>query len=161
MDKTDVKILNALKENSKQSVRDISKSIKIPPTTIHSRINKLKKEGIIKRFTIEIDNEKIGLKTSAYILVALDSRYFQKTKQPESYASEELMKNSSVEEAANVTGSRDLVAKVRVRDMKDMDKFIMSLRGKEMILRTETMMILHEGKDEKKGLDEGIVQDKD
>jgi len=41
LDAKDIEILNALKDDAKQSVFRLSKKTRIPPTTIHNRIVKL------------------------------------------------------------------------------------------------------------------------
>ena len=52
MDEKDEKILKLLKENSKLTTQQISKKTLIPITTIHNRIKKLEKEGIIKKLCL-------------------------------------------------------------------------------------------------------------
>ena len=58
MDDKDEQILQILKENSKLSTHQISKKTRIPITTVHNRIKKLKKEEIIKKYSIIIDKKK-------------------------------------------------------------------------------------------------------
>ncbi|HLC65721.1 MAG TPA: Lrp/AsnC family transcriptional regulator [Candidatus Nanoarchaeia archaeon] len=157
MDDIDLKILNTLKENSKQSVRDVSKITGVPSTTIHSRINKLKKEGIIKRYTVDIDMEKLGKTITAYVMLLLNPQAYRKSKLPENKLPDDLLNNPIVEEAATITGSRDAILKVRTKDMKELDEFIVNLRKMEMIVRTETLMVLYEGKSRSLKLDERLV----
>ena len=59
IDEIDERILEALQENSRVSYRELAKNLEIPHTTVWTRIRKLRKRGIIKRFTIEVDEEKI------------------------------------------------------------------------------------------------------
>ncbi|MBI4440019.1 Lrp/AsnC family transcriptional regulator [Candidatus Woesearchaeota archaeon] len=146
MDETDLKILNALKENSKRSVRDISKITGIPSTTIHSRISRLKREGIIRRYTIDVDMEKLGRVTTAYVMLLLNPQAFRKIKHPENEVTDELLKYPIVEEAATITGNRDAIIKIRAKDINELDEFIVDLRSKDMIVRTETQVVLHEGR---------------
>ena len=51
MDKKDKTILELLNENSKLTTSQISKKTIIPITTVHNRIKKLEKEGIITGYT--------------------------------------------------------------------------------------------------------------
>ena len=60
LDETDFAILDALQENARQSIFQIAKKIIVPPTTIHNRIKKLRENGVISRYTIDIDREKIA-----------------------------------------------------------------------------------------------------
>lgn len=53
MDAIDEKILEELKEDSRISFKDISDRVGKTEATVRRRVNKLKEDGIIKRFTIE------------------------------------------------------------------------------------------------------------
>jgi len=59
IDETDERILDELRENSRVSYRELARSLGIPHTTVWTRVGKLRKRGIIKKFTVEIDEEKI------------------------------------------------------------------------------------------------------
>ena len=59
IDKKDAMVLKFLKDDAKLSIKDISKKTLLPITTIHNRIKKLKKEKVIKRFTIDLDYDKL------------------------------------------------------------------------------------------------------
>ena len=67
MDKKDAKILKVLKENAKLSTQQISKKTLIPITTVHHRIKKMEKEGVINGYTTIVDNKKIGKNIAAYV----------------------------------------------------------------------------------------------
>ena len=59
LDKIDKQIIEILKEDSSTSVTSIKKKIKLSETAIRNRILTLKQNGIIKKFTIEINQEQI------------------------------------------------------------------------------------------------------
>jgi Lrp/AsnC family leucine-responsive transcriptional regulator len=59
LDELDVKILSLLQEDGRQSFRDIAKSTHTSVPTITSRVERMQQLGIIRRFTIDIDQEKI------------------------------------------------------------------------------------------------------
>ena len=71
MDLVDLKILEELKNNSRMSYNKISERIKKTEATVRRRVQKLKDEGIIKRFTIdyEVDSKP---KVSATIKIEPD-----------------------------------------------------------------------------------------
>ena len=58
VDDKDRKILDLLKENSKLSTSKISKKLNLPITTVFHRMKKLEKNGVIKKYTIDIDEIK-------------------------------------------------------------------------------------------------------
>jgi len=71
MDIVDIKILELLEENSRKSFNDISKIVGKTEATVRRRVNKLKEDGIIKKFTIDysIDNKP---RTRATVKADLD-----------------------------------------------------------------------------------------
>ena len=72
LDKKDLIIIEYLKKDSSLTTQKISRQTRIPITTIHNRIKKLKKKEIIKNYTINIDYTKLGIPLSAYILITID-----------------------------------------------------------------------------------------
>lgn len=54
-------ILFELLQNSNQSISKIAKAVKLPQQTVSYRIKKLEKEKIIKKYTINVDYQKLGL----------------------------------------------------------------------------------------------------
>src|SRR4030067_1258970 len=60
LDEIDVKILGALIADSRLSSRQIAKKCGISIGTVLSRIRKMEAEGIIKGYTVLLDQEKLG-----------------------------------------------------------------------------------------------------
>ncbi|MBI3027631.1 Lrp/AsnC family transcriptional regulator [Candidatus Woesearchaeota archaeon] len=145
MDEKDEKILNLLRENSKLTTHQISKKLLVPITTIHNRIKKLENEGIIKRYTLEIDNKKLGKTIAAYINIAVDYKLLKQINMSQHELMKKIKKDEAVEEAAMVTGGTDILIKIRVKSMDDLDKFVTRhLRNFDGIEKTQTMIILNE-----------------
>ncbi|MCL7413831.1 MAG: AsnC family transcriptional regulator [ANME-2 cluster archaeon] len=69
LDKLDIKILSHLQEDGRQSFREIAKKTHTSVPTIGSRVERLQQLGIIKRFTVDIDQGKIeGFQTAVLII---------------------------------------------------------------------------------------------
>ncbi len=68
LDNLDVKILTHLQSNSRKSFQEIAKSCLTSVPTVKSRVDRLVELGIIKQFTIDIDNSKLGI-AEAILLV--------------------------------------------------------------------------------------------
>ena len=139
----DMGILKELKKDSRLSTREIAKKIKSSAATVHRRLNKLIKEGYIKSFTYRPDWEKIGLNTLSYVLINVDYPYIKKNKLSQDTVAERLMKHPSVFDCVTVTGRKDLVLKVRVKDTAALNKFINFLRTFEGVQQTETLVVLY------------------
>ena len=145
MDKKDEKILELLTENSNLTTHQLSKKLLIPITTVHNRIKKLKEEGIIKRYTLELDNKKLGKTVAAFINITVDYRLLKQMKLSQYDLAKKIKQHESVEEAAMVTGGTDIIIKVRVKSIDELDYFVTKhLRNIEGIEKTQTMVILNE-----------------
>ena len=145
MDEKDEKILKLLKENSKLSTQQMAKKILMPITTIHNRIKKLEKEGIIKRYTVELNNKKVGKNVAAYIHITVDYKLLKEIKISQHELAKKLKQHEFIEEAAMVTGGTDIIIKVRVKDIDELDDFVTKrLRNINGIEKTQTMVILNE-----------------
>ena len=145
MDEKDERILDVLKENGKLSTQQISKKTSIPITTVHNRIKKLEKDGIIKNYTIVLDNKKIGKAIAAYVQIIVDYKFLKEKKMSQHDLAKKLKQHEFVEEVAMITGGTDIIIKVRVKNIEELDNFVTQyLRNIEGIEKTQTMVILNE-----------------
>ncbi len=60
LDETDHTILRALCKDGRTIYRDIAKQLEVSPQTISDRLKKLENSKVIRKFTIDIDPDKIG-----------------------------------------------------------------------------------------------------
>ena len=145
MDKKDEKIIRVLQENSRLSSQQISRKTLIPVTTVHHRIKKMEKEGIILKYTVKLDHKKIGKALAAYVLFVPDYNYLRDKKIQQESLVANLRKHQWVEEAAMITGFKDCVLKVRVRDIDELNEFVVRyLQNAHGISQTETLVVLKE-----------------
>lgn len=143
MDEKDRKIIEALKEHAKLSTQQIAKKTLIPTTTVHNRIRKLEKEGIIKGYTVVLDNRKLGRNLAAYVFLSVDHNIIKKIGKPS--LAREIRKMEFVEDVALITGTHDMIIKARVESIDQLDKLVVEkIRNLDGIARTETCVILSE-----------------
>ncbi|MEM2373136.1 MAG: Lrp/AsnC family transcriptional regulator, partial [Thermoproteota archaeon] len=60
IDELDLKILREFIEDSRVTYREIAKKLGIAPGTVLSRIRKMEEKGIIKKYTLSVDYQKLG-----------------------------------------------------------------------------------------------------
>ena len=60
-------LLDKLTEDSRIQWTELAKELNISDTAIRKRVKKLRDEGVIKRFTIEIDQQKLGYELTSFI----------------------------------------------------------------------------------------------
>ncbi|MBI2655110.1 Lrp/AsnC family transcriptional regulator [Candidatus Woesearchaeota archaeon] len=143
IDEKDWKILEILKENSNLSTYKISKKTLIPVTTVNNRIKKLKKTGVIKKFTVEVDKNKLGFNLTAYILISLSLRELKEEKMNVRDLVRIIKKNPDIESVDNVTGDFDIILKIHARDINDVNDYVVNtLAGLKGVEKTKTALIL-------------------
>ena len=144
LDETDWKVLEVLQEHAEYSTTQISKKTGLPRTTIHNRIKKLKKEGIIKKFTVKLDSSKVGKGFVAYVLISANLPTLKQKKKTQYDLAEEIRKFWFVERVDIVSGGTDLVAIIRVKDVEEFDKILLGkLQLVEGIDKTQSLIVIH------------------
>ena len=141
-DEKDKKILEILQEHADFSTRKIAKKTLLPLTTVHNRITKLRKEGIIKKFTVELDHAKVDKGQLAYILVSTNLQVLREKKRTQYDIIKEI-KKLGVVRADIVSGGADIVVVVRVKDVHEYDKFLLGkLQKIEGINKTQSLIVI-------------------
>jgi len=143
LDDKDIMILELLKENSKLTTHKISKKTAIPITTVHNRIKKLEKEGIIKGYTVVLDYAKLGRSMRAFVLATVTYMLPSGQKISQEDAAKRIRKIAGVEGVCIVTGGTDIIIEVRVKDVDELNDFVVrKLRNVEGVDKTQTMIVL-------------------
>ncbi len=70
LDEKDLKILDILKKNARATYTEIAKEIGLSDVAVLKRVKNLEQKGIIKRYTVKLDNKKLGF--TAVSLTGLD-----------------------------------------------------------------------------------------
>ncbi len=138
MDDKDSRILDELSRNSRQSTALISRSTGIPRVTVHDRLDKLKKNGVIKRFTVELDYAKLGLPVTALALVTYD----RSANLDQHEVARKIVGLSGVYEVQIISGQWDFLVKIRAASINDVGMLIIdNIRKLEGVNQTLTMAV--------------------
>lgn len=136
MDGIDYKILNILQKNARETASNISKEIHLSVSAVIERIRKMEETGLIKDYTIIVDEKKTGGEMTALMEVSLEHpRYF------EGFASA-IQDITSIVSCYYLTGDFDLLLKISCRnseELEGMHRQIMSLEG---VSDTRTHVVL-------------------
>lgn len=141
MDSMDYKILECLKVNSRIKASAISKEIHLSVSAVIERIHKMEKNGIIKNYTIVLDESKMGNDTSALMEVSLDHPKFQ-----ESFT-KSIKENKNVVLCYYLTGDFDFMLKILCKSSEDLEKIHNNIKNLEGVSKTKTYYILKSVKD--------------
>lgn len=133
IDSTDEKIIEFLRNDSRESFVDIGKKLKLSESAIRRRVKNLVGAGIIKKFTVEIGDAN---STSAIVLISVDSS-MDTTK-----VSSKLTKLDGVKTVYEITGQYDITVIIRAPNITEINTCIDALRKIPGVSDTNTVIIL-------------------
>ena len=144
VDNKDRKIIEELVRNSRQTTSQLSKKLNIPITTVHNRIKKLIKTGVIINYTVNLDHNLLGRPVPAYIGVTINYTVPGK-KVNQTDIANQIKKIEGVYEVYILTGGSDILVKVLVKDITELNNFVTEkLRNVSGVDKTQTSIILKE-----------------
>lgn len=139
IDNLDLEILEILTQNSKVSYTEIAKKLIVSPGTIHVRLKKMERSGIVKGSVLKVDYRKLGYDLTAFIGIYL------KSSSDYQQALQELKEISEVVESHFTTGSYSIYIKLIARNTDHMHEILtQKIQKIKDIQRTETMLSLEE-----------------
>ena len=142
LDDIDKKILKILEEDARTPFSKIAKMLNLSESTIHIRIKRLKENGIIRGFYVDIDPEKIGYNVMAFVLIKADPKKYESILKAISQYKE-------VYEIFYVTGEYYALLKVRVKDREELAAVLDKIGNMDGVTSTYTMFVLRTIKENK------------
>ena len=138
LDPLDRKIIRALQADGRVAFIELAREMGVANATIHSRVSRLKEQGVIKRITAEIDPLCLGLGVSAFIGVKVDHA----RKIPEVLI--KLEKIDAVVGAYFTTGDYSLLCRIIVPAMEDLHLLLTGrVQSIPSITATDTIVVLN------------------
>ena len=145
MDEKDSLILAELAEDGRQSTALIARKTNIPRVTVHDRLNKLKKSGVIKKFTVSLDHAKLGLSVTAFVLLA----YEQLPHVDQHEVARRISNIPGVYAVHIISGEWDMLLKIRAGNLEEVGALIVDkIRCIEGVHKTLTMACFETIKEE-------------
>ncbi|WP_291869293.1 Lrp/AsnC family transcriptional regulator [Maribacter sp.] len=134
VDKIDKQLLELLKENSRVSFADLGRKINLSPSAVRERVQKMEELGVIQKYSITIDNKKLGCDIEAFILLKIFPGQLK-------FVLDIIKDFPEVKEAHRITGSQNIHLKVVLENQIALQKLLDQL----MIYGdTNTFLILSE-----------------
>lgn len=117
MDHIDLRILELLKENSRKQWKEIGESIHMTGQAVGNRIHRMEEDGVIEKYTIVMNEMKLGKSIQAFITV------FMKTTNHTEF--QQFLKNHlNVSEAHRVSGEGCYFLKVSLSSQEELNKVL-------------------------------------
>jgi Lrp/AsnC family leucine-responsive transcriptional regulator len=134
LDRKDFALLDALQHNASQRLEDLARIVHLAPSSVHDRLQRLQRAGIIRNWTIRLDAPALGLGVLAFVGI--------RATRPCSDLLEALRAIPSIEECHSVAGELSLVLKVRAASTAALLDLSERLRQIPGIEQTETTIVL-------------------
>jgi Lrp/AsnC family transcriptional regulator, leucine-responsive regulatory protein len=134
LDNTDRVLLDAVLRDGRQRLEDLARLVGLAPSSVHDRLRRLERDGVIRRWTIDVDVTTFGLQVLAYVGV--------RSTRPCSELIQALEAVPAIEECHSVAGANSLLLKVRVASPPALLELVERLRQIPGIEGTETSIVL-------------------
>lgn len=139
LDKLDLQIIQHMMENAEISYADLGKKLFVSGGTIHVRIKKLQKDGIVKGTRLNTNLKLLG-----YDVIAFIGIYLKESSLYDSVA-KELYKMKEVVRLNYTTGNYSMFAEIVCKDISELRNVLHEkLQKIKGIERTETLISLEE-----------------
>jgi DNA-binding Lrp family transcriptional regulator len=118
MDRTDLRILDALQQDGRQSNQALADRVGISTAACWRRVRALEEEGVIERYAALLSRPKLGLDLCAFVHISL-ARHVQESTVPFEQA---VMERPEVMECFATTGDADFILRVVTTSIEAFDK---------------------------------------
>jgi DNA-binding Lrp family transcriptional regulator len=142
LDDVDRRILGELTRDGRISIRTLAEHVHISRANAYARVDRLVAEGVITRYAAQIDPERAGLGTSAYVLLTIQQNTWREV-------AAALSALPYVEHFALVGGDFDVLALVRAPNNAELRHVVLErIQDIAGVRGTRTWLIFdeHEGR---------------
>ena len=135
LDELDLNLIRMLAMNSRQSIRELARELNLAASTVHARLTRLVKSGVIRRFTIIPDYNALGYTVTVLILLQVEGGKIVEV-------GEYLAKFPNVVAVYDITGDYDLAVIAKFKSVNELDRFIKAVNRLPEVKRTVTSLAL-------------------
>lgn len=144
LDLIDLKIIESLGENGRIRLSELAEVVGLSIPSVSERLDKLQKNGIIKRFTMEVEERQLGFDIQAFVRVRVDSSKHYKS------FMEHVLKEDEIMECYSVTGEGSHILRVMTHNTASLEKFLSRIQSWPGVMSTNTSFVLSQLKKTRK-----------
>ena len=141
VDEISQKVLEEYIKDSRQSFREVARKIGISSGTVASRIKDMEETGIIKKYTTQLNYEKLGYELTAITEIIVSEGMMMEV-------GTEISKIRSAVGVYNVTGDSDILVIAKFKSRQDLSDFTKTILKMAHVVRTKTHVVLNTLKEE-------------
>jgi len=121
VDKIDKAILEILEENSKLGTKEVAAQVGLTVTPTYERIKRLERDGVIKKYTIELDKNQVGKNLQVFCHVSLKEHNLELLKQFEN----KITVLPEVSACYHIAGDHDYALFIEVSNIQSYEQFLL------------------------------------
>ena len=143
LDEIDMQILKTLQKNAKLTTKELADVVHLTPTPVFERLKRLEKQDYIKKYVAVLNPEKLNQSLLVFCKVKLK----QINREIAEAFVRRIMRIPEVTECYNTSGAYDYLLKVRARDMKQYQEFVLNKLGDiDSLGSVESIFVMSEEK---------------
>lgn len=135
VDELDLKILREFTDDSRTTCRKIAKKLGVAPGTVLSRIRKMERNGVLKKYTVSVDYQKLGYTVTSVTDVTVSKGKLVEVEQ-------KLAELPGVCAVYDVTGDVDAIVIGRFKSPSELSRFTKKLLSIPNVERANTHFVL-------------------
>lgn len=135
VDRTDRRIIEALQEDARIPFTEIGTKLGVSDATIHIRVKKMLKAGIIKKYTVVVDESTFGRNVAGYMLLKVRSGSIEEV-------SKKLVELESVTMIQELHGSSDILLRIGTPDLESFRDAIREIQAISDVVASEYFTVL-------------------
>ncbi|MFH1180393.1 MAG: Lrp/AsnC family transcriptional regulator [Candidatus Bathyarchaeota archaeon] len=136
VDEISQKVLEEYLQDSRQSFREVARKIGISSGTVASRIKDLEQRGVIKKYTTQLDYEKLGYELTAVTEIIVSEGMMIEV-------GNQISKIKHAVGVYNVTGDSDILVIAKFKSRQDLSNFTKTMLKMPHVVRTKTHVVLN------------------
>ena len=131
MDDLDHQLLDLLTRDARRSATDLARDLKVSRGTIQNRIDRMRADGVIHRFTVELGSANEDHQISAFTLIRVRADDGRVTVAA-------LKRVKGVTDISTLSGAFDLVVELRCASLKRLDSILDEIRAIPDVAETQS-----------------------
>jgi Lrp/AsnC family leucine-responsive transcriptional regulator len=141
IDQIDRQIISLLQEDARLTNAVLAQKVGLTASTVHERVKKLEKKGIIKGYIATVDAEALGKPITAFIRLTIGSASANYAESRNSLLNV-CQSEADILECHSIAGEDCYILKVRAAGPADLEKLLGRIRSSAPIVRTITNIVL-------------------
>lgn len=135
LDRVDRRIIEALQNDARTPFTVIGRELGVSDATVHVRVKKLLKVGVIKKYTILVNESAFGRNVASYMLMDVKPGTMEEV-------SKRLVTIERVTVVQELQGPNDIIVKMGAVDLEGLRDVIMEVQAIPNVVASEYFTIL-------------------